>query len=61
MYAWEGEGQWVETGRVTDGSCPGNLDKILGDNFDERNNFCYCNFPRFKFKFELKLRENKSW
>jgi hypothetical protein len=28
---------------------------------DKRNNFSYCNLSRFKFKFELKFREDKMY
>jgi hypothetical protein len=28
--------------------------------FDKRKNFCYYNFFRFEFKFELKFKEDKS-
>jgi hypothetical protein len=29
--------------------------------FQGRNNFCYCNFPKFKLKYELKFRKDKSY
>jgi hypothetical protein len=33
--------------------------KYQGIGFNKRNNFCYCNIPIFKLKFELKFMEDK--